>query len=181
MSKSCTKCLKTKELSEFPNRAKSKDGLNYWCKDCCSTTKLVWYENNREKARLSQLLYLENNKEKVVQNRTRYNTENRDKKAAWSRDWVQKNPAKVKLRSAGRREIIRRATPSWVSSEQWDEMNEFYARSRECRMLTGDLYHVDHIVPIKGKNVCGLNVPWNLQILPQDINGSKGTKYEGGW
>jgi len=78
--------------------------------------------------------------------------------------------AKKAARNKLRRESKRRATPAWISPRQVRQMEAFY--------LTRPVgWHVDHIVPLRGENVCGLHVPWNLQHLPSTDNMQKGNRY----
>lgn len=65
--------------------------------------------------------------------------------------------------------IVKQATPPWLTPEQKLELRDFY---RNCPQG----YHVDHIMPLKGMDLSGLHVPWNLQWLPAADNLSKGNK-----
>jgi len=81
-----------------------------------------------------------------------------------------------------RREYIERNawrkkhTPAWITKEQIEHMRWFYSEAKRLKSLTGRRYEVDHIIPIKGKTVSGLHVPWNLQILTFEENRAKGNK-----
>lgn len=90
----------------------------------------------------------------------------RSKYNEWHRRNHQKDPVKKYALNAERRGRRGRATPAWLTPEQRAEMRDIYRRARRL----GDGWHVDHIVPLNGRNVSGLHVPWNLQIVPADQN-----------
>jgi len=77
---------------------------------------------------------------------------------------------------ASYKKSVRQATPDWVRSHYKSEMEYVYALRDEASM-SGDEYHVDHIVPISHPEICGLHVPWNLQVLPADFNIAKSNKW----
>jgi 5-methylcytosine-specific restriction endonuclease McrA len=43
---------------------------------------------------------------------------------------------------------------------------------------TGVQWHVDHIIPLQGKNVSGLHVPENLQVIQGSLNIKKGNRFD---
>jgi 5-methylcytosine-specific restriction endonuclease McrA len=94
----------------------------------------------------------------------------------YTNKWRQDNKGYYSIRAKLRKQQMDRAMPHWLTNEQHQQIQAIYDHARECSSLTGDAYVVDHIVPIKGKNVCGLHVPWNLQVLPSDVNDSKGNR-----
>lgn len=66
-----------------------------------------------------------------------------------------------------------KATPKWADQGAIDKI---YWHA-DCLREAGWDYQVDHIIPLRGKYVCGLHVDYNLQILTARRNQSKGSKF----
>lgn len=147
--KLCSQCGLNLPVSSFHKNSSSKDGLRSNCKSCKNTKDKSYRENNAERVRSSQSLYYNNNRELFF------------------------------YHNAKRRARSREATPSWLSCEQKAQMQRTYKLSALMKEITGLDYHVDHIIPLKGKDVCGLNVPWNLRVIQAKDNLSKSNKLEG--
>lgn len=65
-------------------------------------------------------------------------------------------------------------TPTWADKQK---IKKVY---RECKQLTeetGVLHHVDHIIPVMGKKVCGLHVYENLRIITAKENLAKSNRF----
>lgn len=57
------------------------------------------------------------------------------------------------------------ATPRWLTADHHAEIARIYA---DCRRETDETcvpHEVDHIIPLRGIDVCGLHVPWNLRVI----------------
>lgn len=69
----------------------------------------------------------------------------------------------------------RMRAPAWANR---DEIGLIYALCRFLTQATGIEHHVDHIIPLRGRMVCGLHVESNLRIVTADENRSKHNKFE---
>ena len=108
-----------------------------------------------------------------------YRTRNREKELARYLRYNKERPEVRAAHAAKRRAYHKNATPAWLTEQQKQDMKAMYALAKKFEKLCNVDYHVDHIVPLAGKDVCGLHVPWNLQILAASMNFSKGNSYNG--
>ncbi len=67
-----------------------------------------------------------------------------------------------------------RSAPPWV--DRW-ELYALKAWAAAMTRMHGTLHTLDHIIPLTHPLVCGLTVPWNLQVIPWGPNCSKGNRW----
>lgn len=208
-TKICTRCNIEKSVEKFSSNKRLKSGLASRCKECHSemyrewriknaeyksVKKREWYLQNREHAlqyakdyveenkdqvSIKNKRWYENNREYILNKAKEYYKNNAETQRKKSLEWKLLNRG-VATASQRMRELAKRkATPSWLTEEQKEAIKDFYWLAKDLEKVSGEKYHVDHIIPIKGEDVCGLHVPWNLQVLPADINIAKGNRVKG--
>lgn len=99
---------------------------------------------------------------KYLQKAAEWRAANPEKMAKCVARWAQAHKPLLKARTSARSRRTRQATPLWVNKK---ELQAVYQQAIQRSLSTGVKYHVDHIVPLKSDCVCGLHVPWNLQLL----------------
>ena len=87
------------------------------------------------------------------------------------------NPEVYKVLVNSRRRRLKDATPACQTIEDRKKIREIYATALRMKELTGIKYEVDHQIPIVSDTVCGLHVPWNLEILTETDNLKKSNTY----
>lgn len=81
------------------------------------------------------------------------------------------NKAYYYAKSAKRRAAQLERTVSWANE---DDIQLKYNTAKYLTELTGEQYHVDHIIPLQGERVSGLHVENNLRVILAKENLSKG-------
>lgn len=163
-TKVCNSCGEEKSIIEFGKDKYKKSGYKGSCKVCLRDKARLSRKENPERSRKTSKSYRLRNRDKELARYIRYNKENPEVRAA---------------HSAKRRAYHKNATPPWLTDEQKQDMACMYGLAKKFEKLCNAEYHVDHIVPLAGKDICGLHVPWNLQLLEASLNFSKGNSYNG--
>jgi hypothetical protein len=166
-SKVCPKCSLEKPFSEFHKHIGKKYNLAVWCKTCAIKNT----RNHYSKADKSELL----------KKKRQWQAKNKDHVYWYNNKWFRENPWSRSAKEARRRASLLQATPKWVNEQHHKDIMSVYRLAKKLEFLFNTKYHVDHIVPLQGENVCGLHVPWNLQILEAKLNCKKSNRFEENW
>jgi hypothetical protein len=152
---------------------------------CVECLKVEWQKGNETRA-----VYFKtyNKKEEVKDRKNEWYLANRDQvieraklrpyetTKEYKRTWKERNLIWVRADTKARRRKHRQATPKWLSSKQKAEIRQLYQIAITMTKTTGEQYVVDHIIPLRSDDVCGLHVPWNLRVITQEENLKKSNK-----
>lgn len=152
-------CKRVLPLTMFTKDKQQTDGLDRKCKEC----KALRHAQKKEVRKITRKASYEANKAHELSKCKEYRDNNPEKIAAYRVEYAAKHPGKLAAKTAKYRATKKQATPPWLTKEQLKEIETIY-------IMCPKGHDVDHIVPLQGKEVRGLHVPWNLQYLPLEIN-----------
>lgn len=165
--KICSKCKTNKALEEYNKSLSSKDGYQSKCRKCCKLHR----KENKDRISKVNKTWRAVNKDRHKELTDTWRDSNKEEYTRYQREWRENNRGRRASYIAKYRAQKLKATPEWLSDEQELEIKRIYGNCPiDC--------HVDHIVPLQSNNVCGLHVPWNLQILEAKDNLSKGNRLD---
>ena len=121
-------------------------------------------------------------RERCKQRASEWSTKNPEKTRIRNREWEKRNPHKCTAKASRRRaEKAKRTLSFEVGSDLFyinkEAIEKIYSDRLRIQKELGEVMHVDHIVPLRGKKVSGLHVWYNLQILSGKENDRKGNKF----
>lgn len=202
----CSKCNNLKNICEFTVRAELRRGYKPWCNKCIQEYNGDYYVDNSDVIKENTSEYYYANHEEGLEYRRNYHHENyqnfkekkkeyqlanyeyfqkyyeeyylehREERLECVRLYVFLNRGKVNALKALYRAMKLQATPKWLTKEHKQQIQEIYIESTRLTKETGIKHVVDHIIPLQGRIVSGLHVPWNLQILTFSENSKKSNK-----
>jgi 5-methylcytosine-specific restriction endonuclease McrA len=148
------------------------------CLECVKEDWAVDNERRKERpkteaAKAAGKRYYEKNRQAVIARAAARPAEEKRRNRA---DYKDRNVDVVRADTSVRKRRHREATPKWLTPAERLQMRDLYVQARKMTELTRERYVVDHIVPLRGEEVCGLHVPWNLRVITQEQNLKKSNK-----
>jgi hypothetical protein len=148
-----------------------------------------YLKNNADKLRAYHAAYRVENKEKIAEKRKlnaeehkkyakEYRATNKENVSATKKKYVESNRSYINSYVAKRKAEKLQRTPKWLTEIDLERINNEYKFAEIQSKMTGESWHVDHIIPLQGEKVSGLHVPSNLQAIRGVENWAKNNSFE---
>ena len=137
--------------------------------------RLYW--ENKEKENKRSRAYGYANREKISARHYAYRKANISRCREYEKRSIELNRGRVYAHNAKRRARVLKATVKWADL---NKIKQIYTECIRISKETGVEHHVDHIIPLKSKCVCGLHVENNLRIIPGSENARKNNTFKPG-
>lgn len=190
--KTCNECKIEKEVTEYHPKKRGKDGLQAVCRICVLKKAAVYRENNREAYNARSKKWASENKEYRSVEAKKYHIANRETLNAKNKKYRDANKEAVSARGKkyrqteagqinGRKKLQARRARKLNSAALYNEQEaEIFAEmTRQALALTestGEVHHIDHIVPLAHPLASGLHYSANWQVVPASWNIAKGNR-----
>lgn len=180
----CVKCVSLRKKEQYLVNREAK--LTY-----AKIHGTKYRAENKEKVTLKNKLWKQNNPEKVKDNAKKLRALNPEKcndavkksyYKHWDKNrarciaWAKANKGLVNSYTMKRKADKLQRTPAWLTPIDFERIENEYKLAALLTKVTGSPWHVDHIIPLRGKMVSGLHVPSNLRAIPAKDNISKGNR-----
>ena len=174
-----------------------QEGLRYVASYGCVVCAVIAVKKNQAKnldvvhARNKQ--YREANPEKIrkmhqdwravnvvhdAERKVAYRIDNSAAVKARYKQYYTENYPQMRAKNSKRHADSLNRTPAWLDADDFWMMAQAHELAVLRTKMFGFPWHVDHVIPLRGKKVSGLHVPINLQVVPGIDNLRKSNGYE---
>jgi hypothetical protein len=154
MIRKCKKCGIEKPIEQFFKHSK---GYRHTCKVCYCLAVKNWIKRNPSR-------------------RLEIVKKSRSKTEVWKK--YKNNWKALNGQSTEARAMKWQRFPKWATKEDLWLIREAHSLARLREKVTGFKWHVDHIIPLRGKMVSGLHLPSNIQVIPAVMNMKKNNHFQ---
>lgn len=165
-------------MFSFHKQKGTKDGYRAICKDCRKGEHVDRYAADKESWNNRAKSWRKENKEASRKIDKKYRETHKEQRSQQLSEWKRSNKGQVNFLNSKRYAFKLQRTPAWLTEHDLLHIKCLYQLAAMRTRESGQVWHVDHIIPLNGETVSGLHCPLNLRVIPAEENLRKYNLYE---